>query len=341
MTRRLVAPLLVLPLLAALALAGCARGDDVAPDVAVQPGPYPVVGLTQAASVLESVNTALAGARGVRSASRLGDRLIGPYRQIWLTGARVDHARNRTSPAPGDFALVKLLVPRAPGWPRFFVAVGQVEGESTPALRVLRSADARTPYGLWAQASMLPGATLPQTAAAATGVAALPAEATAGLVMSPARAVSGLAAYLTAAGGGAGDAGRSGGRDGSGQFRRSSYGDQVVQQVLLDRKALKAVATVSSTHRAARTAPLALRTADGGALVVAELEQQYTLRTRSGRGVALTDQDLIALAGGKKQFSKSFTRRTVEVVVLDVPPAGGGQVSVVAAQQGDVAATAK
>ena len=225
------------------------------------------------------------------------------------------------------------MVPRAVAWPRFFVAVGQVKEESTPSLRVLSSPAARAPYGLWAQASMLPGATLPQVAAPAAGAEALAPDAPSGLLLSPDRVASGFADYLNRNGTGHG-------KGSAALFRRSSYADQVVQRLASDRKNLKGVATLTSRHVAGSPAPLAIRTTDGGALVIAELRQTYTLKTRGGRSVALTDKDLAALAGGKKRFGRSFIRTSVEVVVFDVPPAGGGQISVVAAQKGDVKAKA-
>jgi hypothetical protein len=312
---------------AGLLMAGCSRGDNVAPTVAIEHVAHPVVALAQAATILDAIDTTLVRDRGATSSSDLGPRLLGPYAEIALAQARVDKKRKRSPAEPADFELVKLLVPSQAEWPRFFIAVGQEKGLSTPSLRVLRSADARSPYGLWADASMLPGATLPQLAAPDTGAAVVAPDAT-GLVASPQAVVNAYAGYLNQLG------------SGSKLFQRSSYSDQVVQRLKADRKALKAVAAVTSTHKPAG-APLALRTTDGGALVIAELTQTYTLKTKGNRSVQLTDKDLAALAGGKKQFGKSFTRTSVEVVVFAVPPTGGGQVTVVAAQKGDVKAVAR
>jgi hypothetical protein len=184
---------------------------------------------------------------------------------------------------------------------------------------------------LWAEAVMLPGATLPATAPAATG-SALVAPDTDGLVATPKEALSGFAGYLNA--GAKATASK--------QYQRSVFSDQLLQRLVADQKALKAVATVSSTHSVGSAEPLALRTADGGALVFGELKQQYVITVKKGKGaVDVTDQDLAALAGGQKKIKTSLTRTAVEIVVLQVPPRGKGLITVIAAQKGDVKAVLK
>ncbi|MFI7589603.1 hypothetical protein ACIB24_21255 [Spongisporangium articulatum] len=324
MRRRFVA---VAAAAALVALAGCsADGHVVDDETPLETAAHPVVGLSQAATVLSAVDAGLVRNRGVTTVKKADDRVIGPYRDIALADNRVAAKLKRKAPSAGTFTPVRLLVPLGAGWPRYFVAVGEVSGESTPSLRVLRSTSARDPYGLWAQASMLPGATLPQVASPSTGATALPADATSGLAMSPAKALSGYAAYLNSRGGTAG-------------FKRSSYSDQVIGGYVSTRKRLSKVATVTSRHRAMSGAPVAIRTTDGGAVVIGELEQTYTLKTKNNRAVQLTDKQLQALAGGKKAFGKTFTRTSVEVIVLYVPRSG--DVTVVAAQKGDVKAVAK
>jgi len=175
---------------------------------------------------------------------------------------------------------------------------------------------------------MLPGATLPETAPPSTGSALVAPDAD-GLVTTPKEVVSGFAGYLNA------DLTSAASK----QFRRSVFSDQLLQRVAADQKALKAVATVSSKHTVASAEPFAVRTADGGALVVGELQQKYTITIKKGKGaVDVTDKNLAALAGGKSKIKKSLTRTAAEVVVFKVPPRGKGLITVIAAQKGDVEA---
>jgi hypothetical protein len=325
--RRLVAGLAALGVVTLTACSGQSVSvSDPPPDRLA----YPVVAAGQARSVLDAVEAALAA--GVRPTGTVDARLVGPYRDLAVAGARIAAERKRKAAAPEHVERQLLIVPSSTAWPRFFVAVGHSSAASTPVLRVLTSDSARTPYGLWAEPALLPGVALPETTPATTGSPALAASAT-GLVLSPKEVLSAFAGYLN---------------DGARTttlhpFERSVYSDQLIQRLAADRKVAKKVGgTVTSTHTPAVTAPLALRTADGGALVIGELTQKYVLTVKKGKGsVRIDDKDLQALAGGKKSFSTSITRTAVEVLVFSVPSQGNGSITVIAAQKGDVRASAK
>lgn len=322
-----------------LALAGCSAllaACGAQPVTVSDPAPddvaYPVVAAGQARSVLDAVDAAL-----TRPVPKNGDavdaRLVGPYRELAVADAAVAAERKRKPTAPATVERQQLIVPSSTGWPRFFVTVGTSSVASTPVLRVLTSSSARDPYGLWAEPVLIPGVTLPQVDAATTGSPAVSADAS-GLVLTPKEVLSRFAGYLN---GGARTSA-------SAPFRRSVYSDQLLQRLAGDKRVAKKVGgTVTSKHSVVEdTPPLAVRTADGGALVIGELSQKYVLTVKKGKGtIRIDDKDLQALAGGKKSFSSSITRTALEVVVFSVPPRGKGQITVVAAQKGDVKATAK
>ena len=304
------------------------RVSDPPPDRAA----YPVVAVGQAGSVLAAVQTAVG--RGVTAADRpstVDARLLGPYRELDLAQARIAARQKKKAATPARMTAIRLIVPTALGWPRFFVSVAGSSESSTPILRVLTSASARSPYGLWAEPAMLPGATLPDTALDTVGSATVGPDA-AGLVASPKEVLSEFARYLSA-----------GARTTSSTpFARSIYSDQLIQVLKTERTKLKSVATLTSVHKVGSTAPMAVRTADGGALVIGQFEQTSVLKVKKGKGhVNFTDQDLAALAGGAKQIKTSFTRTAVEVLVFAVPPSGKGLITVIAAQKGDVSAVAR
>jgi hypothetical protein len=177
---------------------------------------------------------------------------------------------------------------------------------------------------------MLPGATVPEVAPPDTGADAL-AQDDGSLAMAPKDVLTKFAAYLN-----------SEGKTEGGSFKRNTFGDQVVQRFLQDQQKLRAAATVTSEHTPDLRTVFSLRTADGGAIVIGALTQKYTVAVKAGQPGAKVDPALAALAGGKVQFGKSFTRTAVEVVAFSVPKNGGEKAAtVIAAQKGDIAAAAK
>jgi hypothetical protein len=222
--------------------------------------------------------------------------------------------------------LQRLGLPAAGTWPRWFLAAGTLAGQPTPVLRVLRSVTARDPYGLWGELLLLPGATLPELASATTGTPLVAADDTSGLVRSPSAVLAGYSQALTS--------GSTGGGFATDQFR-----EQVAGQVAADRRTLGAsgLADVSSVQRPSNDGLLALRTKDGGALVVGALEQIYRVTVRSAKGGVTLDPDLAALAKVPR-ITRRLQRTSVEMLAFHVPPAGGGAISLVAAAKGDVSA---
>jgi hypothetical protein len=290
-----------------------------------------VVAAGQAGSILNAVDAALVrGVTAQDTAGTIDARLLGPFRDFQLAEAKVAAQEKKDAPTPTEMLRSRLIVPTEPSWPRFFIAVATNANSSTPVLQVLTSPTARSPYGLWAQPALLPGATLPETASAAIGSPLVDPSAP-GLVATPKEAIRGFAGYLN-----------EGARTtASKQYRRSVYTDQLIRTLATDQKRLKAVATVTSKHTVLSTDPMAIRTSAGGALVIGELRQTYQVKVKKGLGrVKISDPELAALADGKKQFSTSFTRTADEVVVLNVPPRGNGLIRLIAAENGDIKAVA-
>ena len=167
---------------------------------------------------------------------------------------------------------------------------------------------------------MLPGASLPQLAADGGAAEPLPADAP-GLVTTPAQAVAGYAdvltrgAYAPAAAGLAEDPLRA----------------QVLSEQQAEREGVSRYVDYSAAHAPRDGALWALRTTDGGALVVGVLSGR---RTFTPRGVGVSQSlppDLAALAG-TSSAPHGLEVSTAEVVVLRVPTTG--QVALVAGQRG-------
>jgi hypothetical protein len=281
----------------------------------------------QAESVLAAVDTALDRAFTARNPRLLGARATGPAARTLAARLTVAGKLGRSVSAPGPLVLRRLVLPAAGGWPRWFLAAGQVAGQPTPVIRVLRSLSAREPFGLWGELALLPGASMPGLASPQTGTPVLDANAQ-GLVMPPAEVLTRYAKALTTTTPGSQAQG----------FALDQFRQQVAGQLAADRRTLGRIADVDTLHRPSADGLLALRTADGGALVVAALEQLYKVRVRKpGRGVVTLDTDLAALAGVPR-VGHALQRTSVELLAFQVPPAGPGQVTLVAAAKGDVSA---
>ena len=338
------------------ALTACSGGDDAAPASsasAASPGAsvtatsgassgapapsappapslnYPVVVEPQALRIGEAVEDAVAAAVQARDVAAAQGRVTGPAAEV--LAAQLTIARVRTVPPPPAKTLVpaRLLVPRAAGWPRWFVAAGSV-GKGAPAIRVLLSPSAREPYAVWAELTMLPGATLPEAANTPSGVATL-APTGPGLNMTPAEVASRYADLLN----------RGRASDYRTAFADDDFRTQLNARLAADRKQIvaTAVATLTSTHSAVKGTGYTLRTVDGGALVIVELRQAYQVRVEPGRGAVKADPDLAALAG-KEVFSARLDRAAVEVLAFWVPSKGSSKpVRLIAASKGDVSAT--
>lgn len=323
--RRLRAFAVVPPAVAVLA--GCSAGGPAATAVPVPTTTHPVVTGPQARTVLDAVGAAVDTVASGSVPPGDSPRVVGPVRQQVAVQLRLP-ARLRTSLPAGQQAWQRVLVPTGTGWPRWFLAVGTAPDHPTPLLSVLSSATARAPYGLWAQLTMLPGQALPAVAPAAEGAPVLDGRAT-GLALAPADVATRYADLLS----------RGSASPATGLFAEDLFRTQVRRQVSRDRSALAGLATVRAEHEAVPDSVLALRTSDGGALVVAELTATYLL-TASPRSKELTVDDTLAALAGRSDFTERVRRTSQEVVAFAVPPQGtGGQIRVVAASKADVAVT--
>ncbi len=310
--------------------AGAGSSGRSTPGSSAPTGPaVPVVLVSQAEEVLDKVDAAAAEVARSGRIEAFGARAVGPYRERLAADLKTRAAADATAAAAAQvvtgMSRDRLIVTSQSGWPRFFVVAGAAPGLPTPVVRVLRSDSARTPYGVWGEPVLLPGATLPEVAPATDGAAALPAG-SAGLVASPQDVATGYADTLTK-----GTSSPSARLFAPDEFRR-----QVTTRLDADRAGVAAVGTVVSKHVVRPDGVLAFRTADGGAVVVASIEQTYTVTVRPGAGTVRVDRALAAL-GGRTSYSKALTRTSVQVVVFSVPASGGGPVRVIAASKGDVA----
>lgn len=227
-----------------------------------------------------------------------------------------------TSPEPVPLAGRRLLtaVPPQGEWPRWFLTALQPGGGAVPQVVVLVQDGPRDPYRVVASATLLPGASLPQPAASGGAAEPLPADA-AGLAVTPAQALEGYADVLT----------RGAGAPAAAALAEDPLRTQVLTEQQAERDGVSAYVDYAAAHTPREGAVWALRTTDGGALVVGVLSGKRTFTPR-GTGVSQSlPPDLAALAG-RATAPKGLEVSTAEVVVLRVPTSG--QVALVAGQRG-------
>ncbi|WP_337061628.1 hypothetical protein [Kineococcus sp. G2] len=318
---------------AVLALPACAELPAVtAPAAAAGERAALVVQPAQAARVAQAATAPLeaAGDPAATDLDALAERVTGPELDLRRAAAAVA-AAGVTPPAAGadDLDAISSVLPRQDGWPRWFLTVTEPGEDGKPSVVVLRSPSAREPYRVWGTPSLLPGASLPTTGAPADGAAVVAPDEDTNLPMSP-RAVAERYADVLLHGDGS---------EFADLFTADAYRSSVVSSAQEQARALEAAGgSLTQERTLLDDSVVAVRTRDGGALVVAGYRSSVTASGPDG-GRPGTLQDVAAALAGRDGGVTSVTTVLEEVVVFAVPP-GGGQVSVVAVQSGPVSVEA-
>jgi hypothetical protein len=314
-------------LLTVALVAGC--GGARTPSVPDDAKEHTAVSPRQAVMILGAVDAALVRAATARSADAAGGRAVGPAKEGLTARIRVQAALKQAPVPPSAPTKPRLLLTRTEGWPRWFLAAGATPASATPVLRVLHSADARAPYGLWAQLQLLPGAALPDMASATVGSVPLAADAP-GQQQPPTQV---LTRYTELLNRGEVSAYRA-------DFAPDAYRAELAQQLAADRKLFVTAKAgqVTALHKWAPVGPFALPTRDGGALVIGRIDQRYSVVVAPGRRAVRLDPELAALAA-RQVVTKKLDRWSVEVLAFYVPKAGSpAKITLIAASRTDVAA---
>ena len=205
----------------------------------------------------------------------------------------------------------RIIVTSGTSYPRSLVALSRPGGSSTDEVALLISPNARTPYRIASRARLLPGVTLPLTAASTRGAASLPDDAP-GLGATPADAVRDLARLL--------QTGASGGTD----FAPDPVVTSVRANATGQARGVAKIATFTQRHAVTDDPIQVLRTADGGALVLAAIERTDDFRVKKGAGYIKAPAAYQALAGGLTKITRQATVTTLQVVVIVLPARGRG-----------------
>ncbi|MCM3534196.1 hypothetical protein SAMN05518682_3286 [Cellulosimicrobium aquatile] len=301
-------------LVGALLLAACSAPLPTPEPDPTQDPPAPVLTEAQETAVLDAVAAALAAASETNDAAQLEGRVTGPALAIRTSQLAVAAARGNAdlvTELPTEAQQV--VIPTTQTWPRTSFAVSvQPENLQTPRLSVLEQDTARGDYQLWAWVRLLPGVTMPSFADPSIGSEDVAPD-DSSLLVTPTDAVAQYADVLNL-GTGSGFAG---------SFEEDSFRTLLAKRAQDWTTALQpAAGAYSLTFTPNPDEPVrAVRTADGGALVVGAMTSQESMTAEEGAQVPPDTESIKALYGGAAP-TNVLKVGYVDVVALYVPPAG-------------------
>lgn len=299
-------------LVGALLLAACSTPLPTPQPDATQDPPPAVLTEAQETEVLTAVGTALAAAGEANDPAQLDGRVIGPALAIRTSQLAVAAARGNgdlVTELPTD--VQQVVVPTTQTWARTSYAVSvQPESLQPPRLMALEQSGPRDDYALWGWVQLLPGVTMPSFADPSIGSEAVaPDDDT--LLLTPTDAVAQYVDVLNLA-------------DGSGFA--ATFPDDALRQFLaqeaerhkapLETAAGSRTMTFATTEEPVR----AVRTADGGAMVMAPLSSLETFQVEEGGTVSPPTETQKALFGGSTATNVLKVGYS-DLVALYVPPA--------------------
>ncbi len=269
---------------------------------------------SQERRILESVSAALTGADQAGEASSLAARVSGPALTTREAELEVAAARGDDK-ALTDLTIEpqQLVLPSDHGWPRSSFAITvQPENNATPVLAAFEQAGARDQYKLWAYVQLVQGVTMPQFAEADLGSAAVPSDDTS-LVVAPEAVAEQYASVLKT-----GDRSKY-----VGNFSDDDYLRQVLRKTgrnqVAEIEKKDGEGSFEVAFEPTEDPVKAVRTVDGGAMVIVALKSQETLRAEEGWKLVPGSLSAKALWGGAEgtDVMKIAYR---DMVALYVPP---------------------
>lgn len=301
--------------LLAVGLLGACSQDPLPSPAAVdteQTGP--ALSVQSATNVLADIGETLDAADAARDPALLEPRVTEPAAGMRTGQYHVaDLTQDRLTPPAISTVPRTVYVPHTSPHPRTLMSVSEAPQDGNlPQLLALQQAGARDPYKLWGWAELFPGVTVPALPSPEVGARTLAPDAQ-GLAATPTDALARYAATLEDTGGA--DAGAfTPPENDPFKERHRRLEDGLGPQLL-------AAGNVESTANPASSSPVALETADGGALVMGQVTTTETIRrTTAGSQIDLSGDYVDFLEGnGSVVGSVTFTYGTT--LALHVPRA--------------------
>lgn len=250
-------------------LTGCA--EELPTPKPEAPVAAAVVTQSQEREILDKVASVVGKVNKAGDADQLGSRLSGPALKIRETQLKVAGARGDTEPLTDlTMEMQQVILPSDQEWPRSSFAITvQPKDLMTPVLMGFDQSTARDQYKLWGWVRLLPGVTMPQFAEAELGSPAVPSD-DESLKTTPEDAIKQYASVLTVD------------KDSK---HADNFADDDLRQFFRDYGKLQVDAINKEEcggdfkveYEPTKDPVKAVRTADGGALVMAAMISQETI----------------------------------------------------------------
>ncbi|WP_425956437.1 hypothetical protein [Xylanimonas sp. McL0601] len=309
-------------LAASLLLSGCAAAP---PTPAADPATEgPVLSVDQNTALLGAVNKVLATATEAMDPAKLTPRVTGPaltVRKSQLEVAKIRGSADLVTDLPTEY--LQIILPTSDTWPRTSFAITKATDELQPPRLIALTQDSpRAHYKLWGWVQLRPGVTMPAFADAKLGSELLAPD-DKSLLVSPKDVVAQYADLLTTGDQSAFvDTFEPAGEDPFRALIKSTTEAQIAA-LQPDNQSIRGTYTFTFTPTAG--APIqAVRTADGGAMVMAALDATERMEAVQGATLAPSTKTAQALLQGQNPTNK-LTSGFSDMVALYVPPAGSDQ----------------
>ena len=189
-----------------------------------------------------------------------------------------------------------------------------LKGNNLPTMDVFAQGKARENWKLWGSLRLFPGAEFPSVEGGKTGAETVAAESDKGLAASPKKTIE---AYVNL---------NKTGSDSQGlTFSQDALRQELKQTADKNAAAVNGAGKSTMTFAVGNEGPVAMRTSDGGAVVVAQLNYFTTISSDSQHTVTVGDKAgsiASGKAGGKVTLDgKTLTTSNTRLVAFKVPAA--------------------
>lgn len=296
------------------------------PDAPPAAAPPAVTG-EQVEAVLEEVAATLTAADEARSVDAVERRMGGPAKATRNAEYVLEAAGAESAVTAIPTGAQTVVAPVVDGWPRVLMVVTEPPADlQAPLLVTLVQGSPREQFRLWSWTRLFPGVQMPPTAQPEIGSEQLAAEDDS-LTVAPGDVVTGYVDLLN--------------NGTQSSFWEAFEEDPLREGIVQARNAYRELAAengaMTETYTPAETGPYALRTADGGALVVGAFRTTTTI-TLDDSTLTIGDQTS-AFLGGTTELSSLLRISWMSMATFYVPPAGSDeQVRMLGAEHGRVSA---
>lgn len=305
--------------LAGGALAGCGESEPPVPKpTAAKSTSRPATSVENFMKVSKRVLEAVNATDKDQSTDKLGATTTGPMtviRQAQYNTKRLLGDSYKFPELATEVTKNRVAISSSKGYPRLAMTVmDPLKGNNLPTMDVFAQGKARENWKLWGSLRLFPGAEFPSVEGGKTGAETVAAESDKGLAASPKKTVE---AYVNL---------NKTGSDAQGlTFSQDALRQELKKTADKNAAAVNGAGKSTMTFAVGNEGPVAMRTSDGGAVVVAQLNYFTTISSDSQHTVTVGDK-AGSIASGKAEGKvtldgKTLTTSNTRLVAFRVPAA--------------------